>query len=339
MFNCRDTAEILLEREGFVNMFREDSKTDRILEFLNNSAKTHRMEIKIDSRCESAPASAIYKNSSDVVPKLKYSSVDEYIKLLKYWWEFLQPVGDTVHITRIGDFLAENNIVSNKHEGIRIMKEASSSSQVSYSQFEKVFLKAIFKASLMNLAVGLNNGDLGDADASLRLKLSSYQRYLMINGSNPDYEFKLGRSTLSAINKYIAGKPEISRNKVVKEIKKTVANADEKHKDRIKAYLYRIKERAKEFVNDRGEVLSNYKNTWDIRDIILEKFRKNISTVLEEEQTFDEAKYLNELLKEKKIKAGSNPIDRKTKAFRENYIYEKYQKNVKKTRRNKSILA
>ena len=335
MFNCDNTASIVLEREDFVNMFREDSKTERILEFLNTSAKAQSIEIKAASRCESAPSAALYKSSSDVVPTLKYCTVDEYIKLLRSCWKFLQPVEDVVHITRIGEFLAEKNVASNKHEGIRIMKEVSSSSYVSYLEFEKVFLKAIFKASLMNLAVGLNHGDLGASDASLRLKLSTYQRYLMINGSNPDFEFKLGRNALQAINKYIEGRPEISRNKIVKEIKATVAHADEQHKDRIKAYLYRIKRRAKEFVNEHGEVMQNYTNHWDIRDIVLQKYCKNIPTVLEEEQTFDEAKYLNELLKERKIKVGNYPIDRKIKAFRENYIYERYQKTVKKTKENK----
>ena len=213
---------------------------------------------------------------------------------------------------------------------MRIVKETSSSNSTSYIDFEKVFLKAIFKALLMNLASGLNNGDLGDSDASLRLKLSGYQRYLMIKGNNPESEYKPGRIALQAINRYQQGKPDISRNRIVKEIKKTVEIADEKHNERMKAYLYKIKKHAKEFVNDKGEIITSLKNTWDIRDIVSEKYCKNINTVLEEEETFDVDKYLQSLLDRKNHKKDKHPVSRKIKAFRENYILERYQKVIQK---------
>lgn len=338
MFHCKDTDLIVVEREEFVNMFREDSKTDRILKYLDLNTKTFAKrteKAKSPNRSETAPPEQLYKNNYETAPKLIYCKIEGYIRMLKVWWSQLHPISDMVHISRIGDFLAEKSLVSNKHEGIRIIKEVSYSNSISYHEFEKVFLKAIFKASLMNLAAGLNNGELGEADASLRLKLSSYQRFLMINGNNPDFEFKLGRNTLQAINKYQSAQPDISRNRVVKEIKEAVANHEEKHKDRIKAYLYRIKKHAKEFVNERGEVITSFKNTWDIRDIVNSKYSKNISTVLDEEQTFDEDKYLNDLLRNKKNKLESVPIARKIKTFRENYMYEKYQRTVAMTRGKK----
>ena len=67
------------------------------------------------------------------------------------------------------------------------------------------------------------------------------------------------------------------------------------------------------------------------------KYAKMIPTVLEEEQTFDEQKYINELSKDKKLKVGKGPILRKIKVFRENYILEKYQKIIANPRNSNKI--
>jgi rubrerythrin len=331
MFNCNEVSKISIKIEEFISMFKEDSKTERILNYLQtHTAHMLKTEAeKFSNRCESAPV--VYSrdiNSTNSFSAI-YCSTEDYIKLIKTWWKDLKPLEEVVHVSKIGDFLAEKNVVSNKHEGIRVASSVSASNLISYIEFEKIFLKAIFKASLINLASSLNSTEVGSCDASLRLKLSNYQRNLMIKGNDPDYDFKLGRTTLQAISKYQKTQPDTYSTKITKKINSTVANAEINHKDKIKAYLYKVKEHAKDFINDKGEVVTNLKNIWDIRDIINTKMSKKISTVLD--QTFKEQEYINQITKLKKIKLNKLPLIRKIKVFRENYTLEKYQKMLSKS--------
>ena len=333
IFHIKESNEYLVDKEDFVNMFKEDSKTDRILQFLETHSKNLIKTEKNNRRCESAPI----KNIEDINPisEENFCNVEQYLKLLKLWWNEAKPVNDRISLSKAGDLLAEKNIVSNKHEGTRIAKEISNSNIITYNDFEKVFLKAILKASLINLASTLQN-NLGSSDQSLRLKLSNYQRAIMIRGNDPDEDFRLGKNTMQAISKYQKNKTGPD-NKGFKQIQSFLNTAEEENEERIKAYLYRVKKHAKEFVNDKGEVVTNIKNTWDIRDLIHAKYAKMIPTVLEEEQTFDEQKYINELSKDKKLKVGKGPILRKIKVFRENYILEKYQKIIANPRNSNKI--
>lgn len=312
-------------------MFKEDSKIDIILKHLDINAKNlslkNNKKEKFSSRCESAPLQSI-KEEFEFTQKFNYCIVEEYLKLLRHWWELMKPVHEVVHASKVAEFLTEKNIAPNKHEGMRILKEITDKSVVSYKEFEKVFLKSIFKAALMNLAFGLNNGELGVSDASLRLKLANYERNLMIKGLSSDGESKLGKHALQAVYKYQKGKPGISRNRVTANITQTVEFAENSHKERLKGYLYKLKNRAKEFINERGDVITNLKNTWEISNFVSNKYNKTVSTILEGEQTFDKDKYLKEITKIKKSKHDKAPIPRKIRAFRENYTLEKYQKLI-----------
>ena len=331
IFHCKDISNIHIERSEFESMFKEDSKIDVILKHLDFNAKKLNLKSnnkeKFSSRCESAPLQSI-KEDFEFTQKFNYCTVEVYLKLLRNWWDSMKPVHEVVHSSKVGEFLTEKNISPNKHEGMRILKEITDKSLVSYREFEKVFLKSIFKAALMNLAFGLNNGELDVSDASLRLKLANYERNLMIKGLSPDGESKLGKHALQAIYKYQKGKPDSSRNRVTANITQTVELAENSHKERLKGYLYKLKNRAKEFINDRGDVITNLKNTWDISNVVSTKYNKTVSTVLEGEQTFDKDKYLKEITKVKITKHDKAPIPRKIRAFRENFTLAKYQKLI-----------
>ncbi|OMJ77212.1 hypothetical protein SteCoe_23249 [Stentor coeruleus] len=332
IFNCKDTSKIILDKDSFTNMFKEDSRTDNLLKNLDIHTKNMKKECgfskKTNYRCESAPLQNFRGENEEGVMKYVYPKVEEFINLVKMWWAEMGPIKECVHISKVADFLAERSIFSNKHEGMRIVQEICNQSTIRYEEYEKIFLKAIFKASLLNLAAGLNNGELETNDASLRLKLSSYQRFLMLKGTDPDHESKLGRTTLQAICKYQNSQPDMSRLRVSKDIRNTIKAAENQHKERIKAYLYKLNTCAKEFVNEKGEITTTAKNTWDIRDFVDLKYSKRVSTMLEEEKTFDEAKYIEKLVKPKRVKLNQVPLPRKIKAFRENYMLEKYQKIV-----------
>lgn len=310
-------------------MFNEDSKIDIILKNLDICAKAlfGKNNELYSSRCESAPLQPL-REDFEISKKFVYCTVDEYLKLLRHWWENLRPVNQLVHSSKVGEFLTEQNISPNKHEGMRILKEITDKSLVSYREFEKVFLKSILKSALLNLASVLNYGELGVSDASLRLKLSNYERNFMIKGTSPDGEYKQGKHILQAVSKYQAKQPGCSRNRVTENIQKTVEFTENSNKERLKGYLFKLKNRAREFVNDRGDIMTNLRNTWEISNVITDKYKKTVSTVLDGEQTFDQQKYFKEITKVKKSRHDKAPVPRKIKAFRENYTLERYQKLI-----------
>ena len=312
-------------------MFKEDSKTDHILKCLDLNTRISGFKLetkeKLSGRCESAPLN-LCKEESSIRDKFTYATVEEHAKLLKFWWNGLKTQQDLAHISKVADFLSDQNLAPNKHEGMRMFRDITSSNYLDYSDFEKIFIKSIFKAALMNLAAGLNNGELDSNDASLRLKISNYQRSLMLKGTSPDGDNKQFKQSLQAICKYQKNQPNFSRNKITVDLKKTVEHVEENHKERMKGYLYKLKAKAKEFINERGDIITSVKNTWDIRDIVSSKYSKKVSTVLEGEKTFDAGKYFKKLTKTQKLQVDRPPIPRKIKAFRENYTLEKYQKLI-----------
>ena len=89
IFHCTDLSKIVIEREEFVSMFKEDSKTDRILQFLHANASSMQcfQEDKITNRSESAPIRLHKDEMPDLfpLPKLIYFGVEEYIRLIKLW--------------------------------------------------------------------------------------------------------------------------------------------------------------------------------------------------------------------------------------------------------------
>ena len=83
IFHIKESNEYLVDKEDFVNMFKEDSKTDRILQFLETHSKNLIKTEKNNRRCESAPI----KNIEDINPisEENFCSVEQYLKLLKLW--------------------------------------------------------------------------------------------------------------------------------------------------------------------------------------------------------------------------------------------------------------
>jgi hypothetical protein len=318
-------------------MFKEDSKTDHILKYLDLNARAllgnHENREKNTARCESAPLQPLNpfrsgREDEELRQRFKFCTVEEHVKLLRTWWQGLKSPQDLSHISKVADFLSEQNLAPNKHEGMRMLRDITTASYLNYFEFEKIFIKSIFKAALMNLAAGLNNGELEVTDASLRLKISNYQRALMLKGTSPDGDSAQFKSNLQAVYKYQKAQPLISRNRITQDLKKTVENVEESHKERLKSYLYKLKGKAKEFVNEQGEIIPGLRNTWDIRDAVANKYSKNISTVLQGEETFDPSKYFKEITKVRRFKQEKPPMSRKIKAFRDNFTLEKYQRLI-----------
>ena len=214
-------------------------------------------------------------------------------------------------------------MAGNKHEGRVIAKSIESQSSFTYNHFEKIFLKAILKATLFNVAVFLDRNDF--EDFSMKLKLAIIQRRLMMNGtkSRTDASTKQGRVTLQALDAY---KKKIGYDKLQKEEqnKLSIEAAEEINEEKILHMLFKLKENAKMFINELGEVNGNIKNTWDLKTNIGDNTEECSPT-----PKFKEEKYLSALKdSEKHYNYSSGPYTRKVKLFRENFLYKQFNKLI-----------
>lgn len=234
----------------------------------------------------------------------------------------MQPQNALVHINRICEFLADKNLVPNKLEGRILINRYTSGNQVNYMTFEKIFLKPIFKGGLLNLANNFNNFD---STLPLRLKLGMEQRKVMLAGTKPSLNLssKHGRLVLNSLDKF---------KQKNRETKKTVdvvlEEAEEVNEERLLGYLYSLKDEAKSFLNEKGELQTNSKNTWDLREEINPVEDKS---VLSDSQRYRHSTYLS-ILNNKSIGDNSKHIilTPKVKLFRDNYVWKRFEGLVNK---------
>jgi hypothetical protein len=328
MFQSSDLKTLSFDKEAFINSFKTDKKVDVILKVLHlscNHLLKEEEDKKIAQQAANKRASLISQVSlTEKPPSSKFPSVEDLIKLVKKWWEDLAKDAVQVNISRIGEFLSEKGIASNKHEGRAMAKSFDSSSYFSYYSFEKIFLKSVLKACLYNVADFLTT--MNCEEFSMRLKLAILQRKLMIAGAKyrNDALGKKARVTLLALDKFNR------KNAGNLPIINSSAIAEELNEEKITQLLFRLKENAVQFVDDCGQVKANVRNIWDIK-----------ANVPEDSGTatpkFKEEKYLMALSEPISGNLNSSPYKRQVRLFRENFLYKKFSKMVQVYPRHKSM--
>lgn len=326
MFNVGNVNDIQMSQENFLSLFKGDKKNDIILAKLDEYCKEMLREEEEKKYAQIAAqrrhTSFMAQNTmvSEKNPEKRYPTIEEFIKLVLKWWKDLSNDSASVNISRIAEFLAEKGMAANKHEGRIIAKNSDSSSAFPYFSFEKIFLKAILKASLFNVAVFLNMGD--SEDFSMKLKLVIVQRRLMMAGTKTrrDANSKQGRVTLHALDSY---KKKVG-DKFTKETSNlmTIEAAEEINEDKMLQMLFKLKESAVSFLEDNGDVKKNVKNIWDI------KLNVGDDDDCSPTPKFKEERYLSALKNPEIFLNGTGPYSRKIKMFRENFLLKKFNKMI-----------
>ena len=337
MFNVKSLTSLKIEKEAFVKFFKEDSKTDTLLSSLQQHTQymlDKEEDLRLARRRSLGNALHLETRIEDVVPKI-YCTIEEYIKMIKVWWKELleennlhqkSPFDNKIHQYQLTDFLVEKKLVSNNIEAIRLSNAMQQAGCVFYDSFEKIFLKALLKSGLLNLAFGLDNGDFAGRNTSLLMKLARCQRKFMVSGvSLRNSELALqGRKALQAVSKYQQEHSDTSRAKATINAQEYLANNAEYGGDRHKNYLYKINENAKEFVDQVGNVATSLKDPWDIRDQV-NLHGKKIDNSIDHEDTFNKELYFSMLSPAKLNKRAVEPFPRNVKAFRENFLFDKFK--------------
>lgn len=327
LFETNDLKNFSFDKEKFIGLFKGDKKVDVILKCLNSACIAmlkEEEEKKVAQQAAIKRSTVFYSQVSiayEKVTKNKFPSVEEFIRQIKNWWAELSHEKGSVNISRIGEFLSEKGIVSNKHEGRSLAKTFDSSTYFHYHSFEKIFLKSILKASLYNIADFLNSSDCDDF--SMRLKLVILQRRMMMAGVKlrNDAISKKARITLQALNKYKQRAGD-SFN-LSSTAKFSIEAAEELNEEKITQILFKLKQNAKQFIDECGQVKGSVKNVWDIQSSITEPEECSPTP------KFKEEKYLSVLSEPLVMTANKVPYERNVKLFRENFLYKKFSKMIK----------
>ena len=329
MFDSADLKTLTFDKDQFINLFKSDKKVDVILQVINQSCVLMLKEEedkKIAQQAANKRASLYSQNSIlDKSPVAKYPSVEDMVKLIRKWWDELSKDGLQVNISRIGEFLADKGIVSNKHEGRTMAKAFDSSNYFSYHAFEKVFLKSILKAALYNVAHFLSTSDC--EEFSMRLKLAILQRKLMIAGAKyrNDALGKKARVTLKALDKFN------KKTGASLTAPKSSVMAEELNDEKIMQMLFRLKENALQFIDECGQVKASVKNVWDIKSSLNGEAEVSVTP------KFKEEKYLMALSEPLNLNTVATPYKRQVRLFRENFLYKKFSKMIQVYPRHKSM--
>jgi hypothetical protein len=111
--------------------------------------------------------------------------------------------------------------------------------------------------------------------------------------------------------------------------------AEDLNEEKIMQMLYKLKNNAKSFIDECGDIKQSIKNPWDIKSNLNESAEDYSPT-----PKFKEEKYLNTLFEPFSISLGPGPYERRVKLFRENFLYKKFHNMVQmypETKRAKKL--
>mmetsp|Transcript_26306 Transcript_26306/g.47141 ORF Transcript_26306/g.47141 Transcript_26306/m.47141 type:complete len:538 (-) Transcript_26306:416-2029(-) len=215
LLNVSDIQNVQIQREQFVSLFQADRKCDFILEVLNGHCDEmmfEEMERKQALKLARSRSSKFSNRMSvrqqmtnflTVPIELKYNSMFDITRMIRGWWQSLDPeFKSLIKVGEVAEFLVNKKFVSKKHEGKRLITSFATlidGKYVTNDHFNRIFVKSIFKGALFNIAYGLSHGEFLDANLSLKVKISEYQRRLIVSGLKI-WDGKLHKEGTQAVN-------------------------------------------------------------------------------------------------------------------------------------------
>lgn len=253
----------------------------------------------------------IIGNIEEPFPRLYYS-IENYLKTLRNWWDFLSKSRKIIHNSKIAHFLSSKNLVQGFSKAVKFCSNVNEEEFFDLQSFERIFLKPILLAQLKNVAYGIS---LEKSELPMSLKLALYQRKLLINGVSEEKSNK-SRATLQGAYKFNTKNSSCGEGSI-KDLKEKVEKEEISNKLRIRQAIYEAEHEGAEFVNKDGDIRKDVGNIWDVKNNINSKEgspQGGSSSHFEFNQT------------EKTGNKDFLPYQRNVKIFRDNFLFEKFQK-------------
>lgn len=231
IFKCNSLGELVLDSSDFLEIFKSDPRTDKILKRLDEvsltikTAKTQKFQRTRDKVIYIDTASSLFTNKTStktsprqnpatliINPESKPDrnctiAISDHFDLIKKWWsEFKSDIKDQAPIDQVCTLLVSNFIASDKKDAKQLIVSYTENKQnISFNEFQQIFAKSMLKAAFINLFKRLTDKNFVDSDVPSRLNLLKYKRNLFMSASKYpclDISEEEGNIVMSAIEKY-----------------------------------------------------------------------------------------------------------------------------------------
>jgi hypothetical protein len=195
LYNTSDLSDISITRKEFIKLTRLDKSYLYVLKVLEEHVEElaneqHDRLLALKSafirKSLQIRTSVKQDNAADRPMERIFAPMAKVMDMVKMWWNEL----DSAHIgiVRIGvagQYVTAKRFTPNIHEAIALLTSQGpvyEGKYVTENDFEKIFLKPVFKGALANIAHGLSSGEFSDLTVPLGLKIAAYQRRLLFAG-------------------------------------------------------------------------------------------------------------------------------------------------------------
>jgi hypothetical protein len=195
LYNTSDLSEISITRKEFVNLTKLDKSYMYILKVLEehveelaNQEHDRLLSLKSAFIRKSLLSRTAIKQDNDADRPMEriFAPMAKVMDMVKMWWKELDAghMG-IVRIGAAGQYITSKRFAPNIHEAIALLTSQGpvyEGKYVTERDFERIFLKPVFKGALANIAHGLSSGEFSDLTVPLGLKIAAYQRRLLFAG-------------------------------------------------------------------------------------------------------------------------------------------------------------
>ena len=220
IFKTNHFSSLKINSQDFVNLFKIEPRTDKILKRLNEICieerenKSHKFNPKVRNSVDnSEDPNNTLKTSIGLLLKKQVRkantliTINEYLDMISVWWKSLDQRSLSVVPTEdVIKLFVTQGIASDRNDSRNlIFSQLGVKPNITFDEFQQLFAKSLLKGALLNLSKRLSEGKYSDELMSPEFQLTSYQRALMMSGikcSNSDISVEEGLSTLLAIQKY-----------------------------------------------------------------------------------------------------------------------------------------
>lgn len=222
IYKCQNLNSLKIRVKDFTELFKNDNKTDKILEkldeFCRNLKKSSQDQEKKENskQFNHSQTSFLASNGfSHKTKKVEVVTINEHLETIDKWWKKLDAKSSgSISIEDMIDFFCSIKIASDKNEAKSLITSQIGVKRfLDFNEFQQTFAKSMLKAALLNLSNRLSNDQFVGQDLSQGFKLQSYQKSLLMSGvkcRNSGISEEEGEKALKAIEKYNlqAGKEE-----------------------------------------------------------------------------------------------------------------------------------
>ena len=226
IYKCKNLVSLKINLKEFIELFKNNAKTDMILKRLNQACnklrelKESKIRMGQEYKIEIDNSISIFKRKTTkgnngfpnkAANRIRsaegLTTISEHIELITNWWKILDNDNvNQVSINKIIELFISVDLAADKIESkALIFSQIGGKSVITFDEFQQIFAKSILKGALLNLSKRMTKENTSTKDMSSGYKLVCYRRALIMSGvkcPNSEISEEEGAKAISAIEKY-----------------------------------------------------------------------------------------------------------------------------------------